>query len=64
MARMEATRTQNGPADQTIACADCGSDFVWTAEEQRFYREKGLRHAPRRCKSCRVQNRQRHERQR
>jgi CspA family cold shock protein len=41
--------------DQTIKCADCGEDFVFTAGEQAFYREHGLTHAPTRCKRCRDQ---------
>ena len=39
--------------DQKILCADCGKEFVFTAGEQAFYREKGLTHAPTRCKACR-----------
>jgi CxxC-x17-CxxC domain-containing protein len=39
--------------DQRITCVDCGTEFVFTAGEQAFYREKGLTHAPTRCKACR-----------
>jgi len=39
--------------DQTIKCVDCGEDFIFTAGEQAFYREKGLTNAPTRCKACR-----------
>jgi CxxC-x17-CxxC domain-containing protein len=39
--------------DQRIKCVDCGEDFIFTAGEQSFYREKGLTNAPTRCKSCR-----------
>ena len=39
--------------DQYIRCSDCGEEFVFTAGEQAFYREKGLTHAPTRCKNCR-----------
>jgi len=39
--------------DQYIRCSDCGEEFIFTAGEQAFYREKGLTHAPTRCKSCR-----------
>jgi CxxC-x17-CxxC domain-containing protein len=39
--------------DQHITCADCGEDFIFTAGEQAFYLEKGLTHAPTRCKRCR-----------
>jgi CxxC-x17-CxxC domain-containing protein len=44
--------------DQTIVCKDCGSDFVFTAREQEFYAEKGLRNAPTRCKPCRDKRKQ------
>ena len=39
--------------DQHITCVDCGEDFIFTAGEQAFYREKGLTNAPTRCKACR-----------
>ena len=39
--------------DQNLKCSDCGEEFVFTAGEQAFYREKGLTHAPTRCKRCR-----------
>jgi len=42
--------------DQTITCKDCGKEFVWTADEQEFYQEKGF-NAPLRCKECRVKAR-------
>ena len=32
---------------------DCGTEFLFTAGEQAFYREHGLTNAPTRCKSCR-----------
>ncbi|REJ78349.1 MAG: hypothetical protein DWQ47_02510 [Acidobacteria bacterium] len=38
--------------DQQIDCVDCGKPFVWTAGEQLFFRDKGLKHAPKRCKPC------------
>ena len=39
--------------DKTIKCVDCGEDFLFTAGEQEFYREKSLTHPPTRCKRCR-----------
>ena len=39
--------------DQRIKCVDCGEEFIFTAGEQAFYREKGLTNAPTRCKACR-----------
>jgi CxxC-x17-CxxC domain-containing protein len=42
--------------DKKIQCKDCGKDFVWTADEQAFYQEKGF-NEPLRCKDCRVKAR-------
>jgi CxxC-x17-CxxC domain-containing protein len=38
--------------DRVLKCADCGSEFVFTAGEQMFYADKGFKHEPKRCKSC------------
>lgn len=40
--------------DKTIACKECGQDFVFTAGEQEFYKEKGFDNEPTRCKDCRA----------
>ncbi len=40
-------------ADQIITCQGCGSQFYFTAGEQRFYKEKGL-NIPKYCKTCRA----------
>lgn len=39
--------------DKIITCKDCGSEFVFTANEQAFYAEKGFTNEPQRCKPCR-----------
>lgn len=39
--------------DKTLVCQDCGNEFVFTAGEQVFYKEKGLDNEPKRCKECR-----------
>ncbi len=39
--------------DKTIVCKDCKAEFVFTAGEQEFYKEKGFAQEPSRCKSCR-----------
>lgn len=39
-------------SDVTIACVDCGDEFVWTLDSQRAFRARRFRR-PRRCKSCR-----------
>lgn len=38
--------------DRKIKCVDCGEDFTWTAGEQVFFHDKGLRNEPKRCKPC------------
>jgi CxxC-x17-CxxC domain-containing protein len=38
--------------DLTIVCKDCGRNFVFRADEQSFYAEKGY-NEPTRCKDCR-----------
>lgn len=37
--------------DILISCL-CGKEFIWSSEEQKFYREKGF-DAPKRCPECR-----------
>ena len=38
--------------DTKIQCIDCSKDFVWTAGEQAFFRDKKLENPPKRCKVC------------
>jgi CxxC-x17-CxxC domain-containing protein len=38
--------------DEHIACADCGTSFVFSAGEAAIFQERGLT-APKRCKDCR-----------
>lgn len=47
-------RGKIGMADKTLACKDCGRDFVFTEGEQQFYAEKGFINEPTRCKECRA----------
>lgn len=39
--------------DETLVCKDCGKEFVFTAGEQAFYKEKGFLNKPKACKACR-----------
>ncbi len=39
--------------DKTLVCKDCGKEFVFSAGEQAFYKEKGFEHEPVRCPECR-----------
>jgi len=38
--------------DRTLACKDCGSDFVFTADEQLFFSKKQFLNDPKCCKAC------------
>ncbi|HXM48584.1 MAG TPA: zinc-ribbon domain containing protein [Pyrinomonadaceae bacterium] len=38
--------------DRSITCVDCTEPFTWTAGEQVFFHDKGLKNEPKRCKSC------------
>jgi CxxC-x17-CxxC domain-containing protein len=40
--------------DKVLKCVDCGSDFLFTAGEQSFFREKNLQHEPKRCRRCKA----------
>jgi CxxC-x17-CxxC domain-containing protein len=40
--------------DRQIACLDCGQSFTFTAGEQEFFKRKGFREEPKRCKPCRA----------
>ena len=60
MPQAQATDSQNGEwsqaetafPDRPIRCVDCGEDFNWTAGEQLFFHDKGLKNEPKRCKPC------------
>lgn len=41
-------------ADKHLVCRDCAAGFIFTANEQEFFRQKGLINEPRRCEACRV----------
>ena len=38
--------------DENLECVDCGLSFLWTAGEQTFFHDKGLKNPPKRCKAC------------
>jgi len=40
--------------DKTLACVDCGAEFIWTAGEQLFFADKNFKNEPKRCKSCKA----------
>jgi CxxC-x17-CxxC domain-containing protein len=40
--------------DKVLKCAECGSEFVFTAGEQMFFADKGFKNEPKRCKPCKT----------
>ena len=38
--------------DRTLTCAECGSEFTFSADDQQFHTERGYQD-PKRCPSCR-----------
>ena len=43
--------------DRVLRCIDCSEEFVFSAGEQLFFADKGLRNAPKRCKPCKLKKR-------
>jgi CxxC-x17-CxxC domain-containing protein len=39
--------------DKSLQCADCGTTFTFSAEDQEFFRSKGYTNEPKRCPECR-----------
>jgi CxxC-x17-CxxC domain-containing protein len=39
--------------NKSIQCADCGTTFTFSAEDQEFFRSKGYTNDPKRCPECR-----------
>ena len=40
--------------DMQLSCTSCRSKFTFTLGEQRFFKDKGFAHRPKRCRSCRL----------
>lgn len=43
--------------DKTIQCAECGTEFTFSAREQEFFQQKGYVNDPKRCPVCRQSRR-------
>jgi hypothetical protein len=57
MTPQERMRENLAPDDQVIECAGCSTQFLFSAGEASWFRERGLEHAPKRCKACRAEKR-------
>jgi CxxC-x17-CxxC domain-containing protein len=40
--------------DRILKCQDCGAEFVFTAGEQHFFRDRNFKNEPKRCKACKT----------
>jgi CxxC-x17-CxxC domain-containing protein len=45
--------------DKVLRCMDCNEEFIFTAGEQLFFADKGLKNDPKRCKPCKVKKNER-----
>lgn len=45
----------NGFKPRVLVCVECDEEFVFTAEAQQYFAERGYSDDPRRCKSCHTQ---------
>lgn len=45
-------------ADRDVKCVGCGDIFVFSAGQQKYFADKGLQNAPKRCEECRDQRNQ------
>jgi CxxC-x17-CxxC domain-containing protein len=45
--------------DKVLRCSDCGEEFIFTAGEQLFFADKGLKNEPKRCKGCKAKKNER-----
>lgn len=43
------------PQSKNIKCTDCGNQFIFSAQDAKWYKEKGMAE-PKRCPSCRNNN--------
>lgn len=44
-------------ADKTLTCADCGTPFTFSAEDQEYHAQRGFTNEPKRCPTCRAARR-------
>ena len=46
--------------DVKIKCQDCGTEFIFSVKEQKFYEEKDFA-PPKRCRLCRTARKSRYQ---
>ena len=48
--------------ERSLTCTECGSSFVFSADDQRYHAEKGYTNEPKRCPECRRARRTQYDR--
>ena len=43
--------------DKELTCQDCGTTFIFSADDQAYHEQKGFSNEPKRCANCRQQRR-------
>lgn len=51
---VKALKAEEELQDKYIRCKDCDASFLFSKEEQSFFKDKKLEYAPCRCHNCRV----------
>lgn len=41
-------------SDKNINCRDCGNEFTWTTDQQKFFKSKKIKKEPVRCRECAI----------
>ena len=57
-------RLTSGPlreGEQVLVCISCGVNFLFSADEQQFFQQRGFTNTPKRCPRCRAMRRPREE---
>jgi CxxC-x17-CxxC domain-containing protein len=44
--------------DKTLTCKDCNATFIFSEQEQAYFRERGYDNEPQRCPDCRAARKQ------
>jgi len=44
--------------DKNIICKECQAEFVFSVQDQEFFKEKGYTNEPQRCRNCRSAKKQ------
>jgi hypothetical protein len=59
--KIENQRVVHEGGTKILTCWDCGKEFAFPPQEQKFFEEKGFPD-PRRCRPCRADHREQRER--